>query len=56
MQQILSCSVETDEQIEKAMVTIEDETKNIGTMKEISMRLKNLSEGLDSIVSSFKTE
>lgn len=56
MNQILYSSMDTGEHIEKAMITIESETENIGKMKEVSMRLKTLSEGLDSIVSSFKTE
>lgn len=56
MNQILSSSMNTGEQIETAMSTIKDETENIGRTKEISMRLKTLSEGLDAIVSSFQTE
>lgn len=56
MQQILSSSTAASQEIEQAMTTIEDETKSIEDMKEISIRLKNLSQGLDSVAGSFQTE
>mgnify|MGYP002508065312 FL=1 len=51
MDQILLSSDTTGQEIKKVMVTIEDEVKGIEKMKEISVRLKDLSEGLDFVVS-----
>ena len=56
MDQILLSSDTTGQEIKKVMVTIEDEVKGIEKMKEISVRLKDLSEGLDFVAGSFKTE